>query len=312
MPRTRLDTEKVLSRPDPTTGGIGGVGDALTERRRLTDRDLTLIDLLHEHDVLTGVQIARLCFTSPGRARHRLLELTRRRVLARFRHRLPVGSQHWRYTPGIVGATLHAAAHADPLPRPARVTARILALASSPRLEHRIATNEVFVALTHHARTHHTPAAGLPQLAVWWSERQATAAFGKIVRPDGYGEWIEHGRRVGFFLELDNGTEPLPRLLDKLTAYSHLTELGVRHPLLILLPTTVRESHLHQRLRTDPRLDRGDGSGLIVATAAADHLATTATSPADTVWLRPALCHRTRLIDLPDPGIRSATLEESW
>ena len=306
MPRTRLDTDTALSRPDPTTGGTGGVAEALTERRRLTDRDLTLIDLLHEHDVLTGDQIARLCFTSPGRARHRLLELTRRRVLARFRRRLPVGSQHWRYTLGPVGATLHAAAHADPLPRPARVAARILALASSPRLDHRIATNEVFVALTHHARTHHTPAAGLPQLAVWWSERQATAAFGKIVRPDGYGEWIEHGRRVGFFLELDHGTEPLPRLLDKLTGYSHLTELGIHHPLLILLPTTIRESHLHQRLRTDPRLDRGDGSGLIVATAAADQLAATATSPADTVWLRPALRHRARLIDLTHPDVRSA------
>jgi Replication-relaxation len=109
------------------------------------------------------------------------------------------------------------------------------------------------------------------------------------VRPDGYGEWIEHGRRVGFFLELDHGTEPLPRLLDKLTGYSHLTELGIHHPLLILVPTTVREGHLHQRLRTDHRLDQGDGSGLIVATAAADQLATTATSPADTVWLRPNL-----------------------
>lgn len=64
---------------------------------------------------------------------------------------------------------------------------------------------------------------------MWWSERQATAAFGKIVRPDGYGEWVEHGRRVGFFL-VDHGTEPLPRLLDKLTGYRHLTELGIHHP----------------------------------------------------------------------------------
>lgn len=119
MPGTRLERDIALSRPDPATGGTGVVAEALTERRRLTDRDLTLIDLMHEHDVLTGDQIARLHFTSASRARHRLLELTRRRVVARFRRRLDRGSQHWRYTLGPVGATLHAAAHADPLPRAA-------------------------------------------------------------------------------------------------------------------------------------------------------------------------------------------------
>ena len=147
---------------------------------------------------------------------------------------------------------------------------------------------------------------------MWWSDARPPPRSGRSCAPDGYGEWVEHGRRVGFFLELDNGTEPLPRLLDQLTGYAHLTELGIHHPLLILLPTTIRESHLHQRLRTDPRLDRGDGSGLIVATAAAEQLATTATSPADTVWLRPARHHCSRLIDLPDSGIRSTDTEESW
>jgi Replication-relaxation len=146
--------------------------------------------------------------------------------------------------------------------------------------------------------------------AVWWSERQATSTFGKIVRPDGYGEWVEHCRQVGFFLELDQGTEPLPRLLNKLTGYSHLTELGIHHPLLILLPTSVRESHLHERRRADPRLDRRGGAGLIVATAAADQLATAGASPANTVWLRPQR-RRARLIDLTHPDSRAAAIHES-
>ena len=170
MPRTRLSRQVPPSRrprtvgsPGATAGGGGGVGGllgaALTESGRLTDRDLALIDLLHEHHVLTGDQIARLYFTAAATARHRLVELTRRHVLARFRRRLDVGSQHWRYTLGPVGATLHAAAHGQPLPRPSRIAAQLLALAGSPRLEHLIATNEVFVVprppRPHPPRHHH-------------------------------------------------------------------------------------------------------------------------------------------------------------
>jgi hypothetical protein len=64
MPRTRLHIDAALSRLDPTTGGTGGVAEALTERRRITDRDLTLIDLLHEHDVLTGASPSNPTATS--------------------------------------------------------------------------------------------------------------------------------------------------------------------------------------------------------------------------------------------------------
>jgi Replication-relaxation len=324
MTRTRLYRQSSPSRrPRPPGGGV--VGAALAEHARLTDRDLALIELLHEHRVLTGDQITRLYFTAAPTARHRLVELTRRDVLARFRRRLEIGSQHWRYTLGPVGATLYAAAHGDPLPRPARVAAQHLALAGSPRLEHLIATNEVFVALAHHARAPSGRSGGdsgtrrsgagpgdRAALAVWWSERQATAAFGTIVRPDGYGEWVEHNRRVGFFLELDQGTEPLARLVDKLTGYTHLIELGAGHPVLILIPTTIRESHLHQLLRAHPRAGtpgRPPSPGiapLVVATTAADHLAATGAGPADPVWLRPHHRDRARLIDLAPPASASS------
>jgi Replication-relaxation len=327
MPRTRLPKESARVRVEMTPAGIG---EALAERGRLTRRDLALLELLHEHQVLTGDQIARLYYTSPTTARHRLLDLARRGVLARFRHHPDRGSQAWRYTIGPVGAMLQAATHGRPLPRPSRTSAQILALATSPRLDHLLAVNDVFVALAHAARTppvHRLPTDALdpnPQptqqstqqstgaptwapagaaLSLWWSEQRATAAFGQIVRPDGYGEWTEHQRSVRFFLELDRGTEPLPRLLDKLTGYRQLTDHNITHPVLFLLPTSLREQHLHRHIATRPALCAAgqDAPALLVATAAHDQLAATGATPADPVWLRPGHTHRARLINLVAP-----------
>lgn len=265
----------------------GSVADAINEQRRLTARDRHLIRLLSDHQVLTTGQISRLAFDNDITARHRLTQLTTRGVLARFRRCQRPGSQAWRYTLGVLGAILHAAATGDPLPRPSRVADRILSAAESPRLDHLLETNEFFVCLTHHARTH--PGC---ELAQWWPERKATAACGAIAHPDGYGEWVEHGRAVGFFLELDRGTEALPRLLDKLSSYRQLVQAGITRPVLFLLPTTTREHHLHTQLATT-------AGGLTVATAAADHLAVTHTNPAGQVWLAAGAGHRARLIDLP-------------
>ncbi len=61
------------------------------------------------------------------------------------------------------------------------------------------------------------------------------------VRPDGYGLWVDAGVEVGFFLEYDTGTEPLPGLLDKIGRYYRLW-VGKRHPcpVLFVLPTALR------------------------------------------------------------------------
>lgn len=280
MPRTRLIEESgkpaVEFRRVTAADAIGG---AVSEQRRLTTRDRHLIGLLAEHGVLTTDQLARLAgFDS-------LTLLARRGVLARFRRNQRPGSQAWRYTLGVLGAILHAASTGQPLPTPARVAERSLSLAASPRLDHQLAVAEVFAALAGEARAHPGNA-----LAQWWPERRAAAACGGIARPDAAGEWAEHGRTVPFWLELDRGTEPLCRVVGKLAGYRQLADAGLYRPALLLVPTAVRERHLHAH----PGIHAAGG---LMATAAADHLAAGLT-PADAVWLRPRTRHRVRLIDL--------------
>lgn len=315
MSRTRLQdtSSKAQLQIGPTS-----TADAVGEYARLTGRDRELLALLARHQVFTTDQIHRLFYDSLTTAQHRLPLLARRGVLARFRHHQPRGTQAWRYTLGVRGAVLHATAVGATPPAPSRTTARVLALAGSPRLAHLLAVNDVFVSLTHHARTH--PGRHLTE---WWDEHTTTAAVGRIVRPDGYGEWTEHhpdhprGRAeqpvaVGFFLELDRGTEPLPRVVGKLLGYRHLAEAGITRPVLFWLPTTVRERHLHDHpaLRaTTSSVTAGGaasagataGGGLVVATTAADVLAATGASPADAVWWRPGTPARVRLVDLAPP-----------
>src|SRR5205814_10183327 len=99
------------------------------------------------------------------------------------------------------------------------------------------------------------------RLARWWSEQHATAAYtaasyaagsGTGVRPDGHGVWIAGGRQVGFFVEHDNGTEPLGTVLKKLRHYERLAANGPRHPVLLPVPSRRREQHLLSALAGVP------------------------------------------------------------
>jgi hypothetical protein len=292
MSRTRLSgdvgTHAAQVRQMTAAEAVRG---AVAEQRRLTGRDRAVLALLAEHGVLTLEQLARLVgFATRSAAQHRMVTLTRRGVLARFRRHQPVGTQSWRYTLGVLGATLHAASTGQTAPTPSRVAQRALALAESPRLDHQLAVAEVFASLAGHARTH--PGCALVE---WWSERRATAECGGIVRPDAAGVWAEHGRHVPLWLEVDRGTEPLPRVLDKLTGYRQLADVGLFRPVLFVLPSTVRERHLHAHPGMYPA---GPAGGLVVATTATDHLMTAGHGPADAVWLLPGNGRRVRLIEL--------------
>jgi Replication-relaxation len=68
--------------------------------RELTDRDRYLLAVLAEHQVLTADQIGRLKFTDAYTDRKRLVLLTRRGILDRFRDAVRPGSQPGRYTLG--------------------------------------------------------------------------------------------------------------------------------------------------------------------------------------------------------------------
>ncbi|WP_052372387.1 replication-relaxation family protein [Amycolatopsis taiwanensis] len=236
---------------------------------------MSLLSYLDRHRVLTALQVTRLLFGSPHHARHRLTALYNRGVLARFRREVWPGSQPWRYTLGHVGATVHAAATDNPLPKPSTVTEKVLRLANSPHTEHLLGVNEFFTRLAGAARAHNGCV-----LRQWWPETITADACGGIVRPDGYGEYTDPHGTLGFFYEHDTGTETLDTLTDKITKYAELARAGITKPVLFRLPSLAREQHLHVAItRRWPA-----GVPVLIATTAADHSAPC--EPAtDAVWL---------------------------
>jgi hypothetical protein len=266
---------------------------ALVAVTLLTDRDRYLLQVLAEHQVLTADQIARLKFTDANTARKRLVLLTRRGILDRFRDGVRPGSQAWRYTLGPLGVAIVAAERARPAPRPSVHAQQVLRLARSPRLTHLLGVNEFFVALAHHARTHPGYA-----LRWWWNERRATTACAGLAHPDGLGAWAHHDPRSGFrevvfFIEHDEGSEQLHRLTDKLAGYAQARlGGGPAHPVLFWLPTLAREANLHAHLARHPC------PVPVVATATREHADAAGLGPAGRVWLPVGHTIRRRLIEL--------------
>ena len=264
--------------------------DVFSEARRLTARDLWVLQLLIEHQVLTADQVCAAAFDAPRRARRRLLLLTERGVLARFRHAVPLGSQAWRYTAGPLGEAVHAARTGAPLPRPAKVRERISRLSLSPELDHRLGVNGFFVGLLAEARRR--PGAELVQ---WWSARRTAETTGAHVRPDGYGLWRQHpdpadttrrSAEIGFFLEFDRGSEQLSRVVDKLDQYTGMIRAGVNKPVLFVFTAHARELNFAALAGALPGWARAE---LTIASTSLDQLGaldatTPAPSPAGPVW----------------------------
>jgi hypothetical protein len=252
----------------PPAGGRSTADRLAALAGRLTDRDRRLCQLLHEHRVLTTGQLTQLAFPSANAAEHRLTILHRLRLVDRFRPHHTPGSAPYHYVLGPLGAALLAAqADQDPATFGYRRD-RTLALAHSQRLAHLVGVNGFFCALAQDAR-HHQDA----ELERWWSEQRCTQQWGGLIRPDGYGRWREHHRRIDFFLEYDRGTEAPHRLAGKLTGYLQLAQAsGIHTPLLVWLPTPARETTIRQTVA---------GTSLPVATATPDpnH------SPAGPLWL---------------------------
>jgi len=212
---------------------------------RLTPRDRWLMAMLAEHQVLTGAQIGRLCYTNPRTAQARLSLLHRLDVLDRARryHGPTTGPYH--YTLGPTGARLLAAQHGGSLADLGYRRDQLLTLLTSPRLAHLVGTNGLFTAWAHASRTL-PPGEGL---TAWWSEARSAALWGAFIRPDGYGTWQTPKRRLDFHVEYDTGTEPLTRVVGKLPGYARLaTASGISSPLLLWLPSAGREAALRARL----------------------------------------------------------------
>jgi predicted transcriptional regulator len=288
----RRPRQAVIASP----AGSSTIADAIAAQRQLTPRDLDLLGLLASHRALTLHQITRLLFTDANTARKRLVLLTGRGILDRFRAGIRPGSQEYRYTLGPLGAMIHAATIDAPIPTPRTVHEKTLKLSRNPQLDHLLGINEFFTALYHHART--TPGC---ELLEWWNERDTTAYCARLVRPDGYGAWSQDGRTVRFFLEYDTGTEPLARLIDKLHGYQNLRTAGRCFPVLFVLPGPKRQHNLHRLITDNPTLT----TGLVIATATTTDLA--AHTPAALVWRLAGHTTHHRLATLPTPPAPTAS-----
>lgn len=206
--------------------------------QRITPRDRQLCHVLWDHQVLTTSQIAELGYDNLITCQHRLTTLYRLRVLDRFRHFRPTGSDPYHYVLDVLGARLVAADRALELPKADRRRLSSLALADSQRLQHLLGVNGFFCSMAGSARKHADR-----WLEEWWSERRCVAEWGEVVRPDGFGVWRCDRSRVEFFLELDRGTEPLARVASKLSGYRDLATATGWHPwLLFWFPTPRREA----------------------------------------------------------------------
>ena len=252
---------------------------------RLTGRDRTICRLLYEHRVLTTCQIADVGFASLRKAQERMALLHRLEVTDHFRPRSWAGTGPYHHTLGPAGAAVIAAERGVEARDLAWRRDGATALAASQRLGHLVGTNGFFTALVRSARRH--PGS---ELAEWWSEGRCAAVWGQMVRPDGYGVWVDGDRRLPFLLEYDCGTERLARLQGKLPGYARLAR-AAKHPTWVLFcfGSPAREAAARKVLRHP---------AVPVATAVVERGAT----PDEAVWL--ALCdtERRRLVDLGHPS----------
>lgn len=277
----------LLRASEPATKTVTTNGTLIEQSHRLRARDYTIASLLHQHTTLTTDQLTMVVFTNPITCRHRLGTLRSFGFVDRFIRRNHSGAPNLIcWVPGPLSARLMALSAGENPPTAKALRERQDRIYANPTLDHLIATNWFFIKLLAHARIH-------PQTSLlrWWSERTTAAAFGQRIHPDGHGVWADGDRQIGFFLELDRGTEPIGTLARKLSSHRKLrAEGGPSSPVLFVLPSRTREQNLHRRLAERPE------PGVVVATTSPEF----GDNPAGTVWrLVGNGRHRLALAELP-------------
>ena len=170
--------------------------------------------MLHEHRVLTTIQITELAFGTTRAASARLTTLYQHCAIDRFRPLAPAGSAPLHWVLDEAGAAVLAAEDGITAAELGYRRDRALAIALSAELAHTTGANGFFTVLAAAARA----SGGHATLDCWWSERRCAGVWGDLARPDGYGRWTQHSpgtapASTDFFLEYDNGTENLARLI---------------------------------------------------------------------------------------------------
>lgn len=217
---------------------------------RLTARDRAICDALYEHRVLTGRQIGELYFASSYRARTRLLELYRLRVVTRFRPYRLLGSHPYHYLLDELGACVVASERCLDPRELDWSKAHALKLARSSQLRHLVEANGFFTRLAYavRERTELT-------LLEWWGQRRCAQAWGELVRPDGYCALASGDSVLELCLEWDRGSEPLARLAEKVVRYREL-EAALERALTIAIVALSerREREIRHALHGESRL----------------------------------------------------------
>ena len=263
---------------------------------RLTPRDRWLLEMLHEHRVLTTDTITTMAFPSGRAARLRLLRLYQWDVLDRFQPRLRTGAAPMHYVLGSAGAAVLAALSGLPLAALGYRREDVLALAHHHTLAHTVAINDLFAQLVAHTTTAlDHPTGAVPSreqvlLVEWWSQWRCLGRVGDLVRPDAYGRITTpaatpSARSVEFewFLEFDFGTSTLSTLAEKVTRYARLAAAtGAPTPVLVWLPGPRREAGAREALTRALRgLDRPDLVPVATTAPLDDHGPRNYTAPID-------------------------------
>ncbi|MFY1673182.1 replication-relaxation family protein [Plantactinospora sp. WMMB334] len=231
-----------------------------------------MLSLLAEHGVLHTGQVAMLMFGSrPAAARHL-------GVLAR-------AGLVWRFVydddPSHLAFYELSTAGAEVLTARLRQAGRAVPVALGKPGPDVLVVNDFFVSLVAQARER-----GRGELFRWRRALEAAVWLREHgvadVAPAAYGVWIEHGLTVRFVLHVDHDEaapitgSPAPPPADALTGYRHAPRGVPVTAVLVLCPTSDRQTELHRDLAAVPL-------PVPVASTTLDLLAE-ASSAAEAIW----------------------------
>ncbi|MFL6137365.1 MAG: replication-relaxation family protein [Frankiaceae bacterium] len=234
-------------------------------RVELSERDAAVLRQVAAHHFLTTGQVEGLCFTAhatplaAARAcRRTLARLHDHRVLMRLERRIGgvrAGSASFVWTVGPVGDRLLREARGDP-------RRRRWYEPSARFLDHCLAVADA------HLRLRAAAARGTFELVTvelepaCWRSYFGTVGASDVLRPDLYAV-TAHGKYEDcWFIEVDRGSESLPRLLAKCGQYEAYRRSGPEQqqsgtfPLVVwLLPDRKRADRLSEAIATSRLLD---------------------------------------------------------
>jgi len=212
--------------------------DPITLITRLTERDLTVIDLLARHKIATtAILRAVVGFPSRRAANLRLRALCDLGLLRRFR--LPATGT-LRFVLDWHGQVIWAIRQGQRTPTRRDADLSIQHIIFSAHRTHKEGVNEFFALLHEGAR-----AAGDVRITEWLNEAEAAGTGLLGVRPDAAGTltW-DDGRELRFWYEHDRGTETLARLVETVDRYrTGRLALARSRTLLIGVPGARRLDH---------------------------------------------------------------------